>query len=51
MLSDLSNDDLHLKIIQAIATIFEDDSMLGRITACNSKAAVAGIFNNVEVEE
>ena len=45
------NDDLPLKIIQAIATIFEDDSMLGRITACGSKAAVAGIFNNVEVED
>ena len=39
------------QVPQAIATIFEDDSMLGRITACGSKAAVAGIFNNVEVEE
>lgn len=46
-----SNDDLHLKIMQAIAAIFEDDSMLDRITACDSKEAVAGIFNNVEVEE
>lgn len=46
-----SNDDLHLKIIQTIATIFEDEDMLGRITACGDKAAIAELFNNAEVEE
>lgn len=46
-----SNDDLHLKIMQAIATIFGDESMLGRIVTCEDKAAVAEIFNCVEVEE
>ena len=46
-----SNDDLHLKIMQAIATIFEDDRMLERITACDRREMVARIFNDVEVEE
>lgn len=45
-----SNDDLHLKIIQAIATIFEDGEMLERITTCSSKTTIAEIFNSVEVE-
>lgn len=46
-----SNDDLHLKIIQTIATIFEDESMLKRITTCETKAAIAELFNSTEVEE
>ncbi len=46
-----SNDDLHLKIMQTIATVFEDESMMGRIAACENKAAIAEIFNNVEVDE
>ena len=46
-----SNDDLHLKIVQAIATVFEDESMMGRIAACENKAAIAEIFNNVVVED
>lgn len=46
-----SNDDLHLKIMQTIAAVFEDESMLGKITTCRDKAAIAEIFNNVEVEE
>lgn len=46
-----SNDDLHLKIIQTIATIFEDESMLKKITTCETKAAIAELFNNTEVEE
>jgi len=45
------NDDIHLKIMQTIATIFEDDTMLKRITSCQNKAAIAEIFNNVEVDE
>lgn len=46
-----SNDDLHLKIIQTIATIFEDENMLKKITTCETKAAIAELFNNTEVEE
>ncbi len=45
-----SNDDLHLKIIQAIATVFEDESMLERITSCSNKMEIAEVFNNTEVD-
>lgn len=45
------NDELHLKIMQAIATIFGDDTMLKRIISCENRAAIAKIFNNAEVDE
>ena len=45
-----SNDDLHLKIMQTIATVFEDESKLKEIVSCQNKVAIAEIFNNVEVE-
>lgn len=46
-----SNDDLHLKIMQAIAMLFADDGMLEEIMLCNDKAAIAELFNQVEVKE
>ena len=46
-----TNDSLHLDILQAIATIFEDESMLQKMAACDNEEEIAEIFNNVEVEE
>lgn len=45
------NDSLHLDILQAIATIFEDETILPMLAACDSKERIAEVFNNVEVEE
>ena len=45
------NDSLHLDILQAIATIFEDESMLQKMSACEHAEEIADIFNNVTVME
>lgn len=40
-----ANDDFHLDILQAIASIFEDEGMVEELAACTSPQGLAKIFN------
>lgn len=46
-----NSDNLYLKTMQAITTVFRGDRMLGRIIVCDRREMAARILNDVEAGE
>ncbi len=46
-----SNDQAHLQILQAIASVFEDEKLVYKIAESNCKKEIVAIFNGIEVRD